>query len=135
MKASRDGVIPQLEPVGWLGRWQTRLGGFKRILQRSNFPMQVIIMGNTSITAWETSSTVRGWFLNDVRLYAASVILALTMWMVVYYSFLMPGEQGWGQTQSQRAERSPLKRDTEAIRERIDDLERRLQATDGGTDE
>lgn len=134
MKISRDGLVPQLEPVGRLGEWQTRLGGVKRLLQRSNIPLQLVIMANTSIAAWETSPTLRAVFYHDARLYAAAMAVGMALWMVFDFVALIPGEQNWGQTQSQRPERSPLKRDTEAIRKTLESDEVRIIA-DGGDDD
>lgn len=137
MKISRDGVVPQLEPTGRGRRLLIRLGGAKRILQQSSFPMQAVTMVNASISAWATSQTLRSVFGGSFALFAGSVTTLLLVWLLVYFSVLLPGEQAWGQGQSQRTERSPLKRDTEAIRDRLDDLEAHLETepvvrSDGG---
>lgn len=123
MKVSRDGVVPQLEPEGRGRRMLIRLGGMKRILQQSSFPMQAVTMVNASISAWATSTTLRGIFSGSFALFAGTVSTMLLAWLLLYFSVLLPGEQAWGQGQSQRTERSPLKRDTEAILDRLDDLE------------
>lgn len=123
MKISRDGFVPQIEPDGGYAAMQTRLGGFKRLLQSTNFPMQAIVVGNTSITVWVTSEWLRALFYNDPRLYALTVAVALVSWLSVYYVVILPGEQAWGQGQSQRIERSPIMRELKAIREQLDESE------------
>lgn len=140
MKISRDGWVPQLEPEGSAEPVLVRLGGAKRIMQQSSFPMQAVTMVNASIGAWAASAWLRGVFWNDARLFAFTVGLGLIAWMVAYFSVILPGEQAWGQGQSQRTERSPLKRDTEEILTRLNELETELDrrtdgqipATDGG---
>lgn len=129
MKISRDGWLPQFEPVGSLGPWLVRLGGFKVILQQSSFPMQAVTMVNASIGAWATSHSLRSTFNHNPWLFAGVVTAALSAWLLLYVTVIYPGEQGFNQGQSQRSERSPLKRDTEAILEK---LEQREPATDGG---
>lgn len=134
MKISRDGILPQVEPVGWMEPILVRLGAGKRILQQSSFPMQALVLVNTSISSWSTNAGVRTFFHNDARLYALTVTLALAGWMGVYYTAILPGEQGFGQGQSQRADRSPLKRDTEDILSRLDTLETEQDTlADGGS--
>lgn len=127
MKISRDGFVPQIEPDGGYAAMQTRLGGFKRLLQSTNFPMQAIVVGNTSITVWVTSEWLRALFLGDPRLYALTVMLGLTGWLAVYYVVILPGEQAWGQGQSQRVERSPFMRELVALREQVDEIEADLE--------
>jgi len=133
MKISRDGWLPQLEPEGSAEGFLVRLGGAKRIVQQSSFPMQAVTMVNASISAWATSAGLRDLFWNDVRIFAGVVTAGLIAWMVAYFSVILPGEQAWGQGQSQRTERSPLKQDTEDIISRLDSLEmgRKTLATDG----
>lgn len=121
MKISRDGVVPQIEPDGGHAGIQTRLGGLKRLLQSTNFPMQAIVVSNTSITVWVTSEWLRALFLNDPRLYALAVAVAMTAWLSLYYVVILPGEQAWGQGQSQRVERSPIMRKLEQIQENQED--------------
>ncbi|MFD1526044.1 MULTISPECIES: hypothetical protein [Halobacteriales] len=128
MKISRDGVLPQLEPVGNLGRWQVRLGAAKRLFQRSGILSRMITMWSAMTAAYSTTP-----LLQDVFGSLMAFLVAGTGALAVYGAFdyvgLMPGEQAFGQTQSQRSERSPLKRDTEAILER---LETDAPRTDGG---
>ena len=124
MKISRDGVVPQIEPDGGAASLQVRLGGLKRLLQSTNFPMQAIVVGNTSITVWVTSDWLRTLFFNEPLLYALTVLVSLVAWLALYYIVILPGEQSWGQGQSQRPTRSPLKRDTEHIIQRLEALER-----------
>lgn len=126
MKISRDGFLPQLEPEGWAEPVLVRVGGAKRIIQQSSFPMQALTMANASISAWATSEWLRGLFLNSALLFAATVTLALGLWMTAYFVAILPGEQAWGQGQGQRSERSPLKRDTEAIRAQLEEVETKL---------
>lgn len=127
MKLSDDGLIPQVEPEGGVENALVRMGGAKRLLQRSSFPMQSFVMFNTSVTVWVTSPTVRSWFMNDIRLFVATVALGFMVWFLADWALLIPGEQAWNQGQSQRSERSPLKRDTEAIRERLEQMEEQLE--------
>jgi len=125
MKISRDGVLPQLEPVGGLGRWQVRLGAAKRLFQRSGILSRMITMWSAMTAAYSTTP-----LLQDIFGSLVWFLVAGTGALAVYGGFdyvgLMPGEQAFGQTQSQRPERSPLKRDTEAILERLE------ARTDGG---
>jgi len=125
----RKRILPQWE----LG---PRLGGLKVLLQRGGFLMQMITMGSAMISAWATSRTLRAVFLDSVTLYFASTALLIAVWLVVYYSVILPSEQTFNQTQSQRPERSPLKRDTEQILERLEQVEQRQQMrADGGTED
>lgn len=134
MRISRGGVVPQIEPDGAWSEVLVRLGGLKRLLQSTNFPMQAIVVGNTSVTVWATSAWLRALFLNDPRLYALAVFAALLAWLSVYYVVILPGEQAWGQNQSQRPARSPLKTDTEEILDRLDALEATGADADAGAD-
>lgn len=121
-----------------LPQWELgpRLGGLKVLLQRGGFLMQMITMGSAMISAWATSRTLRAVFLNSVALYFASTALLIAVWLVVYYSVILPSEQTFNQTQSQRPERSPLKRDTEQILDRLEAVEQRQQMrADGGTED
>lgn len=125
----RKRILPQWE----LG---PRLGGLKVLLQRGGFLMQMITMGSAMISAWATSQTLRAVFLHSVSLYFASTALLIAVWLVVYYSVILPSEQTFNQTQSQRPERSPLKRDTEQILDRLEAVEQRQQMrADGGTED
>lgn len=125
----RKRILPQWE----LG---PRLGGLKVLLQRGGFLMQMITMGSAMISAWATSRTLRSVFLDSVALYFASTALLIAVWLVVYYSVILPSEQTFNQTQSQRPERSPLKRDTEQILDRLEAVEQRQQMrADGGTED
>lgn len=138
MKISRDGFLPQLEPEGWAEPVLVRVGGAKRIIQQSSFPMQAITMVNASISAWATSPGLRTTFNNSVMLFALTVTLGLAGWMTAYFTAILPGEQAWGQGQSQRTERSPLKQDTEEILELLQDENNPQEAAvvaDGGVQE
>lgn len=121
MKISRDGIVPQIEPDGgrW-ANWQVRLGGMKRLLQSTNFPMQAVVVGNTSVTVWVTSQWLRSLFFGEPLLYAATVAVGLFAWLSAYYTVLMPGEQAWGQGQSQRVERSPIMQELQSINDKVD---------------
>lgn len=125
MKLSRDGVLPQLEPVGRLAHWQIRLGAAKRLFQRSGILSRMITMWSAMTAAFSTTP-----LLQEIFGSLPAFLVAGTGMLGVYGAFdymgLMPGEQAFGQTQSQRRERSPLKRDTEAILERLE------ARTDGG---
>lgn len=127
MKISRDGVIPQVEPVGRVGIWQVRLGAAKRLFQRSGILSRMITMWSAMTAAYSTTPVLQGVFGS-----LTGFLVAGTLMLAVYggldYMGLMPGEQRFGQTQSQRAERSPLKEDTEAILSRLNDR----AVTDGG---
>lgn len=131
MKVSRDGAVPQVEPEGAGRRWLIRLGGAKRLFQRAGgFVMQPITMLSAMTGAWATYAPLRQTFLGSEVLFFGSAAAVIGAWMLVYYALVLSAEQAWGQTQSQRAERSPLKRDTEELLRRTDHLE-----TDGGTNE
>lgn len=128
MKISRDGVLPQVEPVGRVGTWLVRLGAAKRLFQRSGILSRMITMWSAMTAAYSTTP-----LLQDVFGSLIGFLVAGTLMLGVYggldYMGLMPGEQRFGQTQSQRPERSPLKQDTEAILERLDNR----AIADGGT--
>lgn len=128
MKISRDGVLPQLEPVGNLGRWQVRLGAAKRLFQRSGILSRMITMWSAMTAAFSTTPMLQDLFGSLVGFIVAGTA-ALAVYGAFDYIGLMPGEQSFGQTQSQRSERSPLKRDTESILEHLEDDASR---TDGG---
>lgn len=133
MKISRDGVIPQLEPAGRGRKWMLRVGGAKRLFQRSaGVVMQPITMLGAMTSAWATYAPLRDLFLGSTMVYFGGVFALIAVWMAVYYSAILSSEQGWGQSQSQRAERSPLKSDTEEILERVARLDEQSVATDGG---
>lgn len=128
MKISRDGVLPQLEPVGDLGRWQVRIGAAKRLFQRSGILSRMITMWSAMTAAYSTTPILQEIFGSLIGFIVAGTG-ALAVYGAFDYIGLMPGEQAFGQNQSQRPERSPLKRDTEAILARLDNQPR----TDGGT--
>lgn len=127
MKISRDGILPQLEPVGNLGRWQVRLGAAKRLFQRSGILSRMITMWSAMTAAYSTTPLLQDVF-GSLMWFLVAGTGALGVYGAFDYIGLMPGEQAFGQTQSQRSERSPLKRDTEAILERLEQQPR----TDGG---
>lgn len=129
MKFSRDGPLPQFE----LG---PHLGGLKVLYQRSGIIARMITMTSAMTAAWSTSGTLRGVFLGSFALFMAAAFVVLLGWMVVDYVLILPSEQSFQQGQSERAERSPLKRDTENIRERLDAIERQTRplADGGGSD-
>lgn len=133
MKISRDGVIPQLEPEGKGRRWLIRLGGAKRLFQRSGIIMRPITMFGAMTSAWATYQPLQALFQNSILLFFGVVSVLIGAFMVTYYAVLISAEQAWGQTQSQRSSRSPLKRDTEAIRELLEGADGVRLVQDGGS--
>lgn len=135
MKVSRDGPVPQLE----LG---PHIGGMKVLYQRAgSLLFQPVTMIGAMFGAWGTNPGIRALFQNSLILYFGSVTLAGVFVMMGYYMAVLPSEQSFNQGQSQRAERSPLKRDTETIREQLEvlneqlsdeGLEKQLRRVDGG---
>lgn len=118
MKISRDGVLPQLEPVGSLGRWQIRLGAAKRLFQRSGVLSRMITMWSAMTAAFSTTPLLQDFFGSLLGFLVAGTAI-LGLYSTADYIGLMPGEQAFGQYQSQRSERSPLKRDTEKILDQL----------------
>lgn len=126
MKTSTDGPLPQFE----LG---PHLGGLKVLYQRAgSLVFQPITMVSAMTGAWATSQMVRDLFLGSLVLYFGSVAVLGAVVMTSYYMFILPSEQSFNQVQSQRPERSPLKRDTEQIRAEIDELQEQLEKLDPG---
>lgn len=132
MKLSRDGPLPQIE----LG---PTLGGLKVLYQRSGIIARMITMLSAMSAAWSTTAALRDIFLGEFALFLAAAACVLILWMVVDYSLIIPSEQSFNQGQAHRPERSPLKRDTEEIISRLDQLESdntgsgtQSVATDGG---
>lgn len=136
MKRSDDGPIPQLE----LG---PHLGAFKVLYQRSGIIARMITMLSAMSAAWSTTGVLRDVFAGSFIAFLGFAVLILLLWMVVDYTVIIPSEQSFNQGQSQRPERSPLKRDTEEIINRIDELETELgrrgersrTVADGGTED
>lgn len=120
MKYSTDGPLPQVE----LG---PHLGGLKVLYQRAgSLVFQPITMVSAMTGAWATSQMVRDLFMGSLILYFGSVVVLGGVVMTAYYMFILPSEQSFNQTQSQRPERSPLKRDTEQIRAEVEELREEL---------
>lgn len=120
MKLTTDGPLPQVE----LG---PHLGGLKVLYQRAGgLVFQPITMVSAMTGAWATSPMVRDLFANSLVLYFGSVALLGVIVMAVYYMLILPSEQSFSQVQSQRPERSPLKRDTEALLTEVRELNDRL---------
>lgn len=129
MKISRRGWIPQLEPDGKLGVWLTRLGGAKMLVQRSGVVANKITMVSALSAAWATNPGIQDVFFGSFALYIGSAFAAIAIYGLIDHACILPGEQGYTQEQAHQAERSPLKRDTEEILERLD-----KPVTDGGCD-
>lgn len=123
MKISWNGPLPQLE----LG---PHLGGLKVLYQRSGIIARMITMVSAMTAAWSTNAALRNIFFNSFLAFLAAAVLVLLVWMVVDYMFLIPSEQSFRQGQAHRTERSPLKRDTEEIIDRLD----HVTVADGGDD-
>lgn len=134
MKFSRDGVIPQLEPEGWVGTWQTRLGGARRLFQRSGIVSRPITMWGAITAAWGSFDPLQTAF-PSYGVFVGAAFLILGLWGIVDFAGIMPGEQKFGQTQSQRTERSPLKRDTEEILTRLDRIDQPVIPDGGDSDD
>lgn len=124
VRISREGLIPQIEP----GPMARRLGGVYQLVQRSGVPIRILNTGMLGSVLWSTSPMVRNIFPNILVLYAVLVI-AVGVYMIGDLSIILPFQQGFSQHQSQRSERSPLKRDTEEI---LDHLSAHSILTDGG---
>lgn len=123
MKISRDGVLPQVE----LG---PRLGGLKVLYQRAgSLVFQPVTMVSAMGAAWSTTPALQEVFLGSFIVFLVAVAVFGLAVMGGYYMLVLPAEQRFNQVQSQRSERSPLKRDTEAI---LAELQAR---TDGGQDD
>lgn len=118
-------VIPQLE----LG---PRLGGLKVLFQRSNMITGLITMFSAMSAAWSTTPVLREVF-GSFAVFALTAGAVLAAWMTLDYTVLLPSEQSFNQGQSQRPERSPLKRDTEEIKTCLERLE--TVRADGGDDD
>ncbi|SDR03362.1 hypothetical protein SAMN05216278_3362 [Halopelagius longus] len=82
----------------------------------------MITMVSAMSAAWSTTPVLRDAF-GTFWLFLSTAVLVLCAWMVFDYAVIYPSEQSFNQGQSQRAERSPLKRDTEEIKRRLKDLE------------
>lgn len=119
MKISRSGLIPQFE----LG---PRLGGLKMLYQRSGIIARMITMLSAMTAAWSTTPILRNIFGSFTTFVIAAAIV-LVFWMAFDYIVLLPSEQNFIRGQAERSERSPVKRDTEAI---IEDLEKLLEELD-----
>lgn len=121
MKISRDGPLPQFE----LG---PHLGGLKVLYQRAgSLVFQPITMVGAMMGAWGTNPGIRELFLNSLLVYFGTVAVVGVITVTLYYVAILPSEQSFNQGQSQRPERSPLKRDTEAIRSEVEALNTRLE--------
>jgi hypothetical protein len=125
MKISRDGVLPQVE----LG---PRLGGLKVLYQRAgSLVFQPVTMVSAMGAAWSTTPALQAVFGSFLVFVLAVAMFGLAV-MGGYYIIVLPAEQRFNQVQSQRSERSPLKRDTEAI---LAALEARSDSGDGDDSE
>jgi len=111
-------ILPQFE----LG---PRLGGAKVLYQRSGIIARMITMLSAMSAAWSTTPALRQ-ALGSFAAFVGLAVIALLAWMAFDYVVLLPSEQSFNQGQSQRAERSPLKRDTEEIVERLSRVERAM---------
>lgn len=139
MKISRRGWLPQLEPHGRLGKWLTRLGGAKMLVQRSGVVANKITMVSALTAMWSTTPEVQDIFFGSFPLFMGSVFVLIAIYGVIDHGVILPGEQGYTQEQAHTAERSPLKRDTEQLVEHTEELIGRLEelepaepAPDGG---
>ncbi|REA03480.1 hypothetical protein DEQ92_10300 [Haloferax sp. Atlit-6N] len=107
-------LLPQLESG------VIRLGGAKVLFQRSGMVTQLITMLSAMSAAWSTTPVIREVFGSFV-VFIGVAVSSLSVWMLFDYAVVLPSEQSFNQTQSQRAARSPLKRDTEAILDKLED--------------
>jgi hypothetical protein len=113
MKFSRDGWLPQIE----LG---PRIGGLKVLYQRAgSLVFQPITMISAMGAAWSTTPALQGFFAGSFLMFVLAVAVFGVLTMGAYYVAILPAEQRFNQVQSQRTERSPLKRDTEAILDEV----------------
>lgn len=118
MKISRDSIVPQVE----LG---PRLGGFKQLFQRTGIVVRPITMFSAMAAAWSTTAEIQALF-GSFAVFALTAVAGMGAWMAFDFVVLYPSEQTFNQEQSQRPERSPTRRDTMYIRERVDELAERL---------
>jgi murein tripeptide amidase MpaA len=116
MKVSRDGRIPQLE----LGPY---VGGAKLLFQRSGIVTRLITMISAMSAFWSTNATLRGLFNGQYAVFIGAALAVMGVWMVFDYTVILPSEQNFRQGEAHTEERSPLKRDHE-------ELKRRLEAMD-----
>lgn len=100
-----------------------RLGGLKVLFQRSGIVMHAITMVSAMGSFWATSPALRAIFRGYVGIYYGAAAFGIFVWILFYYKWVLPSEQTFNQVQSQRPERSPLKRDTEAILEYLEQSE------------
>lgn len=114
MKVSKDSVVPQLE----LG---PRLGGLKQMYMRSGVVTRPVTMVSAMTAAYSTTPYMKALF-GSFAAFVAFVALCIAAYMAFDFMVLYPSEQSFNQEQAQRAERSPLKRDTEEIKQRLDEL-------------
>ena len=112
---SRDGIFPQVE----LG---PRLGGFKVLYQRTGAVARVITMVSAMVAAYSTTPWLQDVF-GSFALFLATTITVLLIYMAIDFIVILPSEQRFLGVQAQRTERSPLKRDTEAILRLLDEPE------------
>lgn len=99
-----------------------RLGGAKVLFQRSGMVTQLITMVSAMSAAWSTTPVIREFFGSFV-VFIGVAVGCLSVWMLFDYTVLYPSEQSFNQGQSQRPERSPLKRDTEDIKRKLEELQ------------
>lgn len=126
---SRKGVLPQFE----LG---PHIGGLKVLYQRAgSLVFQPITMAGAMMGAWGTNPEIRRLFLHSPLIYFGTVVLVGVLTTAFYYVAILPSEQSFNQGQGQRAERSPLKRDTEAIRAELEILQDRVVEQETGLSE
>lgn len=114
MKISRDSIVPQVE----LG---PRLGGFKQLFQRTGIVVRPITMFSAMAAAYSTTPEIQAFF-GSFLAFALTAVAGMLAWMGFDFVVLYPSEQSFNQEQAQRPERSPMRRDTVYIRERMDEL-------------
>jgi len=116
MKLNRNGRIPQLE----LGPY---IGGAKLLFQRSGIVTRLITMISAMSAFWSTNATLRELFGGQYAVFIGAALAAMAAWMIVDYTVILPSEQNFRQGEAHTEERSPLKRDHEDIKRRLEEMD------------
>jgi len=116
MKLNRNGRIPQLE----LGPY---IGGAKLLFQRSGIVTRLITMISAMSAFWSTNATLRELFGGQYAMFIGAALALMGVWMVFDYTVILPSEQNFRQGEAHTEERSPLKRDHEDIKRRLEEMD------------
>jgi hypothetical protein len=116
MKLNRNGRIPQLE----LGPY---IGGAKLLFQRSGIVTRLITMISAMSAFWSTNATLRELFGGQYAMFIGAALALMGVWMVLDYTVILPSEQNFRQGEAHTEERSPLKRDHEELKRRLEEMD------------